>query len=148
MDPKEASRERLMPVRHGTEKRAMNGQVYARVPASTASRIAALAAADGLTGAAWARRVLVAAAGSDPGDAIPVPARRAPKPPIPAHVLEVARLRESVAELAGAMVRAAVLARTEAATELHAEIEAILPGVRAAVRDLDALKRAAMDSRS
>lgn len=133
-----------MPVRHGTEKRVMGGQVYARVPAATAFRIAALAAADGVTGATWARRTLVAAAGSDPMDAVPVAARRAPRPPVPAHALEIARLRESVAELAGAMVKAAVLARTDGAPALHAEIEAILPGVKAAVRDLDALKRAAM----
>ena len=133
-----------MPVRHGTEKRAMEGQVYARVPAATAFRVATLAAADGVTGATWARRVLVAAAGSDPGDAVPVPARSAPRPLAPAHVLEIARLRENVAELAGAMVKAAVLARTDGAPVLHAEIEALIPGVKAAVRHLDALKRATM----
>ncbi len=61
-----------------TKNRTMAGQVYARLPAPTAARIAALAAADGLTGAAWVRRVLVAAAGADPADAVPVPARALP----------------------------------------------------------------------
>ena len=125
--------------------RRLDGQVLVRLPAPTAARIAALAAADGLTGAAWVRRVLVTAAGADPVDAVPVPARRAPRPPAPDHVIEIARLRENVAELAGAMVRAAVLARTDAATVLHAEIEEVLPGVRAAVRDLDRLKRSMLD---
>lgn len=127
------------------KRRTMAGQVYARLPAATAARIAALAAAEGVTGAAWVRRVLVQAAGADPLDAVPVPARCPVPPPLPAHVLEVARLREYVAELSGAMVRAAVKTRTDGAAELHAEIEALIPAVKKTVRDLDALKRAAMD---
>jgi len=127
-----------------TKKRTMAGQVYARLPVPTAMRIAALATADGLTGAAWVRRVLVAAAGTDLADAVPVSARRAPCPPASEHVLELARLRESVAELAGAMVKAAVRTRSDEAHRIHAEIEAILPGVRSAVRDLDRMKLAAM----
>ena len=126
-------------------RRALPDQALVRLPSGVAGRIASLAAAEGVTGAAWSRRVLVAAAGADPADAVPVPARRAPRPPAPAHVIEIARLRESVAELAGAMVRAAVLARTDAATVLHAEIEQALPGVRTAVRALDRLKRSMLD---
>jgi len=122
-------------------RRVLPDQTLVRLPSGVAGRIASLAAAEGVTGASWSRRVLVAAAGADPVDASPVPARRAPRPPVPAHVVEIARLRESVAELAGAMVRAAILARTDAVTVLHAEIEQALPGVRAAVRDLDRLKR-------
>lgn len=130
------------------KRRTMAGQVYARLPAPTAARIAALAAADDLTGAAWVRRVLVAAAGSDPADAVPVPARALPGSIAPAAILEMVRLREVVAELSGALVQAAVLARTDAATTLHAEIEAALPGVRQAVRDLDQLKKAVLSGAS
>ena len=131
----------------GTEKRALSGQILVRLPAVTATHIASLAAADDLTAAAWARRVLVAAAGCDPADAVPVRARTLPSPPRPAHVMEMVRLREVVAEMSGALVQAAIMARTDGARMLHAEIEAVLPGVRAAVRDLDALKLSALGRR-
>lgn len=128
-----------------TARRTMAGQVYARLSQATADRIAALARADGLTGAAWVRRALVAAVGSDEAEAVPVRARRTRRPPARADVLEIAHLRECVAELAGALVQAAILARTDGAAILHAEIEAVLPGVRIAVRDLDGLKLKMLD---
>jgi hypothetical protein len=124
-----------------SEKRALDGQVLVRLPAAVAFRIAGLAAAEGVTGASWSRRHLVAAADADPSDAVPRPARALPRPVAPTSVLELVRLREVVAELSGALVKAAILARTDAAAVLHAEVEAVLPGVRQAVRDLDRLKK-------
>lgn len=121
-------------------KRALDGQVLVRLPAAVSARIAALAEAEGISGASWSRRHLVAAAGTDPADTVLIRAKRQPRPPAPAHILELARLRESVAELAGAMVKAAIRTRTDGAATLHAEIEAVLPDVRSAVRDLDRLK--------
>ena len=75
-------------------------------------------------------------------------AYRPPLPVAPAHVIEIARLREHAAELCGALVRAAIRAREDDRPEANAEIDALLPRVRAAVRDLDRLKIAAMGERA
>jgi hypothetical protein len=131
-----------MPGQRGTEKRLMAAQVLVRLPSGTANAVAARADADGLTASAWIRARLVDLVGTEPADAIPVPARRAPRPPAPAHVLEVARLRESVAEMTGALVQAAIRSREGGRMDTHAAIEDTLPAVRRAVRDLDALKLA------
>ena len=127
-----------------SHSRILPGQIYARLPIATANRIAALAAADSLTRAAWVRRVLVLAAGTDPADAVPVAARALPGAVAPAAILEMVRLREVVAKLSGALVETAILVRSDAAAVLHAEVEAVLPGVRQAVRDLDQLKKAVL----
>ena len=131
-----------MPGQRGTERRRLSGQVVIRLAPGTAALVAARAAAAGLTQAAWVRNQLVSLLGTDPVDTVPERARRAPRPPAPAHVLEVARLRESVAELTGALVQAAIRSRKGEHLDTHAAIEAALPDVRRAVRDLDALKQA------
>ena len=130
------------------ERLPLTGQVLVRMPARTAAHVRALAAADDLTAAAWCRRALCAAAGAPAADAVPVRAYRPPLPIAPAHVLEIARLREHAAELCGALVRAAIRSRQDDRDEAHAEIDALLPKVRAAVRDLDRLKIAAMGERA
>ncbi|PWC45872.1 hypothetical protein [Azospirillum sp. TSO22-1] len=120
----------------------MAGQVLVRLPTTLAARVASAAEADGLTAAAWLRALAVAAVGARPEDAAPVRAYRRPAPPPPEHVVEIARLRESVGELAGAMVQAAIASRVAGRGADHAAIEAALPGVRQVARDLDRLKRA------
>ena len=126
---------------------ALTGQLLVRMPAPVAAHVRSLAAADDITAAAWCRRVVCAAAGAPPEDAVPVRAYRPPLPVAPAHVVEIARLREHAAELCGALVRAAIRSREDDRPEAHAEIDALLPQVRAVVRDLDALKIAAMGER-
>ena len=130
-----------MPGQRGTERRRLSGHVVIRLAPGTAALVAARAVAAGLTQAAWVRGQLVGLLGADPVDAVPERARRAPRPPAPAHVLELARLRESVAELAGVLVQAAIRSREGERLDTHAVIEAALPDVRRAVRDLDALKQ-------
>ena len=129
-------------------RRAMADQLLVRMPAPVAAHVRALAEADDLTAAAWCRRVVCAAAGASPDDAVPVRAYRPPLPVAPPHVIEIARLREHAAELCGALVRAAIRSREDDRDEAHAEIDALLPQVRRAVRDLDALKIAAMGGRA
>jgi hypothetical protein len=125
-------------------RRALTDQLLVRMPALIASYVRSLAAAEDITAAAWCRRHLAVAAGAPAESTAPVRAYRAPLPPVPAHVIEIARLRESVAELAGALVQAAIRTKAGGHQDTHAAIEAALPGVRAAVMDLDALKLAAM----
>ena len=124
--------------------RVLDGQVLVRLPASVAARIAALAEAEGITGASWSRHHLVAAAAADPSDAVRLRARAIPGTVTPGSILEMARLREVVAELSGSMKIAAVDTRLQGHPILHAEIEALIPGIKGAVLDLDNLKRAIM----
>lgn len=130
-----------MPGARGTERRRLSGQVLVRLPSGTAAAVVTRAAAAGLTEAAWIRCQLVDLLGADPADAVLVAARRPPRPPAPAHVLEVARLREAVAEMTGALVQAAIRSREGDRLDTHAAIEAVLPDVRRAVREFDAVKR-------
>lgn len=134
-----------MPGARGTERRRLAAQVLVRLPRATADAVAARADAAGLTASSWVRGHLVELLGTEPAEAVAVRARRSPRPPAPAHVLELARLRESVAELSGALVQAAIRSREDGRHDTHAAIEAALPEVRRNVRDLDALKRAMLD---
>ena len=127
---------------------ALTGQLLVRMPAPVAAHIRALVMADDITAAAWCRRAVCAVAGAPPEDAMPVRAYRPPLPVSPAHVIEIARLREHAAELCGALVRAAIRSREDDRNEAHAEIEALLPQVRTVVRDLDALKLAIIGARA
>lgn len=131
-----------MPGASGSETRKLDGDaVLVRLPIDMSAAVRTAAAAKGMTAAAWLRDL----AGQEVGVAPPAPAP--PVPPSSRHaptplVLAVDRLREAVAETAGALVRAAVLTRTTGAADLHAEIEAVLPDVRNHVLDLINLKNA------
>lgn len=131
----------------GTERRAMPGAVLVRLPSELAAWIGSAAAAENLSAAAYLRRLAAVAAGTTPELARPSPPRRPLPPPPSEAVVEVARLREVVGELAGAMVQAAIRVRTDGAETIHAEIEATLPGIRAAARDLDRVKLALLGKR-
>jgi len=127
-----------VPGQRGSETRAMGRQVSVRMDEALAARVRAVAERDGVTDAAAVRLIVTDALGL-PEEARPT-ARGRSLPP--KHVLELARLREVVAELTGALVQAAIRTREAGLPVLHADIEAALPGVRAAVRGLDALKLA------
>lgn len=130
-----------MPGRRGTETRLLDGEpLTVRLPLALRTRIDNAAADANLSAAAFLRQLAVAATRGTPDLAVPSSPRR-PIPALPSDdVRAIAALREAVGELAGAMVRAAVMARTDAADVLHREIEAALPGIRRAALDLDALK--------
>jgi hypothetical protein len=79
------------------------------------------------------RQIIAGAIGVEPG---PVTSRAIP----PQGILEIAHLREVVVELGGALVQAAIAAREDGRPAEHAVIEALIPGVKAAIQDLDRLK--------
>ena len=83
--------------------------------------------------ATWLRRLIADALEIDPGPVV----IRAQAPEL---VLEVAHLREVVAELGGAMVQAAVAARKDGRAVERAEIEALIPSIKAAALELDKVK--------
>lgn len=122
--------------RRGTEMRRMSSAVLVRLPDDLAARLEAAARDRSLTAAAYLRALATADLEIVPP---PVPVRRRRDPPSEA-VLAVAYLRESVAETCGALVKAAVMARTDGAAVLHAEIEAVLPAIRQHALDLDRVK--------
>jgi hypothetical protein len=104
------------------------------------------AAADalGVTAAEWVRQQLAHLADL-PLEGRVVRAYRNARPPAPHQLIEIARLREVVAALGGSLTQAAIRTPEAGKETLHAEIEAALPDVKSAVRDLDALKRAMLD---
>ncbi|SMF36678.1 hypothetical protein SAMN02982917_1873 [Azospirillum oryzae] len=134
-----------MPGQRGSERRKMAGAVLVRLPADLAMRVANAAEEADLTAAAYLRRLAAEATRARPELAAPVRAYRKARPPAPQHVVEVVRLREAVGELAGGLVQAAVRTREAGHADLHAAVEAVLPGVRAAALDLDALKKALLE---
>ena len=130
-----------MPGQRGTETRRMAGQVLVRLPLGTAAAVARCAAATGQTEAAWVRARLVDLLGSDPADAVPVSARRAPRPAPSVDVVEVARLREAVGEAVGTLRQVAGLDRARGGARLP-EIDAAIDRLLGLSADLDEAKAA------
>ena len=85
----------------GSEKRRLNGQVLVRMTTEQQVAVARHALAEQVTRATWLRQLIADALEIDPGPVV----IRAQAPEL---VLEVAYLREVVAELGGALVQAAV----------------------------------------
>jgi hypothetical protein len=118
---------------HGSEKRKLTGEVLVRLTAEQQAAVASYAVAEQVTAATWLRRLIADAIGVEPG---PVTSRAIP----PQGILEIAHLREVVAELGGALVQAAVAARKDGRAAEHAEIEALIPSIKSAALELDKLK--------
>ena len=123
----------------GTETRRMPRSAYVRLGDGLAGRVRAAAEADGITDAAWLRRLAAVAVDADPTEARPV-RRKRPVPPPPAeHVRAMVALQEVVAELGGSLVKAAVRTREAGHAALHDEIEMLIPGIKKASADLVAI---------
>ena len=74
----------------------------------------------------------------------PLPPKQSVKafaPPKPEYIKELYRLRESTAELCGALVQYAIKSRQEGHVMAHDEAESLIPDVREAVRNLDRLRK-------
>ena len=117
----------------GSEKRRLTGEVLVRMTAEQQAAVERCALAARMTRATWLRRLIADALEIDPGPVV----IRAQAPEL---VLEVANLREVVAELGGALVQAAVAARKDGRAAEHAEIEALIPSIKSAALELDKLK--------
>ncbi|WP_298283580.1 hypothetical protein [Acidocella sp.] len=113
--------------------RQLTGQVLVRLTAEQQAAVATYAVAEQVTMATWIRRLVADAIGVEPG---PVTWRAIP----PQGVLEIAHLREVVAELGGALVQAAVAARKDGRAAEHEEIEMLIPRIKSSALELDRLK--------
>ncbi|MBS1087474.1 hypothetical protein [Gluconobacter wancherniae] len=123
-----------------SENRKLKGQMLVRVSEGTLQGIRQEAEKRDLSCSAICREVLVERFGLASAEAMPVRLRQAPRPPAPEHILELVRLRESLAETCGALVMLARGSREQGFTALHGEVEKYLPLVRLQVRDIDRLK--------
>ena len=130
-----------MPGQRGTERRKTESQVLVRLTAELGAAVDAAAEQSDLTPPAWIRARVAETLAATPETAHPVTRQRR-RAPAPEHVLAIHHLRELVAELGGAMTAAALDTRKQGLPILHDEIEALLPRVKAAVGELDALKQA------
>ncbi|OYV26118.1 MAG: hypothetical protein B7X08_03065 [Acidocella sp. 20-63-7] len=97
------------------------------------SAVLSYAVADQISAATWLRHLIADELGVSSG---PVTTWAHP----PELVLEVAYLREVVAELGGAMVQAAVVTRRDGRAVEHEEIEALIPRIKSAALELDRIK--------
>jgi transposase-like protein len=113
--------------------RRLPAQVLVRLTYDQHAAVAAHAQAAQVSIATWLRLMIADAIGVELG---PV-TNRAIAPQV---ILEIAHLREVVAELGGALVQAAVAARKDGRTVEHAEIEALIPSIKSAALEFDKLK--------
>lgn len=119
--------------RRGTETRQLTGQVLVRLTAEQHAAVASAAEGHQVSIATWVRWLIAEALDVDPG---PVTTRAVP----PEIVLELAHLREVVAELGGALVQSSIAAREDGRPVEHDEIEALIPRIKAAAEELLRLK--------
>lgn len=62
--------------------------------------------------------------------------------PLPEQdIIEIAKLREAIAELCGSLVYTSIKARVEGEQRFHTDLESIIPQVKKSVLELDSLKR-------
>jgi hypothetical protein len=117
----------------GSENRQLPEEVLVRLTVEQFTAVVGHALAEQISKSTWVRRLIADALEIDPGPVV----IRAQAPEL---VLEVAHLREVVAELGGALVKAAIAAREDGRPVEHAAIEALIPDIKATVLDLDRLK--------
>jgi hypothetical protein len=121
--------------RSGTEKRRLPGQVLVRLTAEQQAAVATAADSYNVSAATFVREIIAVALKIDAG---PIVKRTVP----PEIVLDIARLREVVAELGGAMVQASIAAREDGRPVEHETIESLLPDIKKIADELLALKDA------
>lgn len=121
--------------RRGTETRKLAGQVLVRLTPKQQTAVAAVAEAYQVSIATWLRWLIAEALDIDEG---PVTTRAVP----PDIVMQVAQLREVVAELGGALVRSSIAAREDGRPIEHDEIETLIPQIKAVADELLRLKEA------
>jgi hypothetical protein len=129
-----------MPNQSGSEKRRMEMAVTVRMPEDLAVHCRDVAERAKLSVASWLRALAVEATTNIEVHRRPSKPRPQLPPAPPGIILELAGLREVVAELGGALVQSAIAAREGGRLADHAEIEAVIPKVKRAVVDLDRLK--------
>ncbi len=121
-----------------SEKRKLNHCLLVRLDDDLYGRITEQARRQDVTANSLVRRTMADTL------SYPLPPKQTVKafaPPKPEYIKELYRLRESTAELCGALVQYAIKSRQEGHAMAHAEAETLIPDVRDAVRNLDRLRK-------
>ncbi|MFT8679106.1 hypothetical protein [Gluconacetobacter sp.] len=121
-----------------SEKRKLNHSLLVRLDDDLYDRITEQARQQDVTANSLVRRTMADTL------SYPLPPKQSVKafaPPKPEYIKELYRLRESTAELCGALVQYAIRTRQEGHAMAHAEAETLIPDVRDAVRNLDRLRK-------
>lgn len=121
-----------------SEKRKLNHSLLVRLDDDLYGRITEQARQQDVTANSLVRRTMADTL------SYPLPPKQTVKafaPPKPEYIKELYRLRESTAELCGALVQYAIKSRQEGHVMAHAEAESLIPDVRDAVRNLDRLRK-------
>ncbi|WP_278367554.1 hypothetical protein [Acetobacter orientalis] len=121
-----------------SEKRKLNHSLLVRFDDDLYGRIREQSRQQDVTANSLVRRTMADTL------SYPLPPKQSVKafaPPKPEYIRELYRLRESTAELCGALVQYAIKSRQEGHVMAHAEAESLIPDVREAVRNLDRLRK-------
>lgn len=121
-----------------SEKRKLNHSLLVRFDDDLYDRIREQSRQQDVTANSLVRRTMAETL------SYPLPPKQSVKafaPPKPEYIKELYRLRESTAELCGALVQYAIKSRQEGHVMAHAEAESLIPDVREAVRNLDRLRK-------
>ncbi|MBS0965978.1 hypothetical protein JK165_07740 [Acetobacter okinawensis] len=121
-----------------SEKRKLNHSLLVRFDDDLYGRIREQSRQQDVTANSLVRRTMADTL------SYPLPPKQSVKafaPPKPEYIKELYRLRESTAELCGALVQYAIKSRQEGHVMAHAEAESLIPDVREAVRNLDRLRK-------
>lgn len=121
-----------------SEKRKLNHSLLVRFDDDLYDRIREQSRQQDVTANSLVRRTMAETL------SYPLPSKQSVKafaPPKPEYIKELYRLRESTAELCGALVQYAIKSRQEGHVMAHAEAESLIPDVREAVRNLDRLRK-------
>lgn len=131
--------------RSGTESRRYTEQVLVRLPPDMKEAISALAAQRGVTEATWCRQQLRELV--DCADLPPIREYKARKPSrareadhVERYIAEVGQLRELLGEIGGSLRQSIGLAQGGRGDGFSARVEAVLPGVKLAAAEAQALK--------
>lgn len=121
-----------------SEKRKLNHSLLVRFDDDLYGRIREQSRQQDVTANSLVRRTMAETL------SYPLPPKQSVKafaPPKPEYIKELYRLRESTAELCGALVQYAIKSRQEGHVMAHAEAESLIPDVRDAMRNLDRLRK-------
>lgn len=121
-----------------SEKRKLNHSLLVRFDDDLYDRIREQSRQQDITANSLVRRTMADTL------SYPLPPKQSVKafaPPKPEYIKELYKLRESTAELCGALVQYAIKSRQEGHVMAHAEAESLIPDVREAVRNLDRLRK-------
>ena len=123
-----------------SEKRRLKKQLLVRLPDAVYSSILKQAKQENISGSSVCRNVLVRHFGLNECEIMPIKWKKPPTPLQPNDVIELAKLRENMAEMCGALVQFSIKSRETNQQKTHKEIEEMLPFIRKTTLEIDKLK--------